>query len=106
MALLNLSVARAILAQHTIVEGSCCVATISSSVLHRSRLHVGIECLLELLDRQADIEGVGVTLEITRTRLAGIYFEDKGSTLRCPATDRTYPAALIDDIVEIRSAHR
>ena len=62
--------------------------------------------LLELLDRQADIEGVRVTLDITRTRLAVIYFEVKGSTFRCPATDRSYPAALIDDIVEIRNAHR
>jgi len=60
--------------------------------------------LLELLDRQADIEGISITLNISRIRFAGIFFEDHGDVLKCPATNRTYPAGLVDDIVAIRDA--
>ena len=59
--------------------------------------------LLEILDRQSDITGVSLAVDVREIGLTWLPFADRGSLLECLVTEKTYPAGLVDDIVGMRA---
>ncbi len=60
--------------------------------------------LLDILDRQQDITGIELAIEVIEIKLAAFPFSDRGQELECMVTRRRYPVALIDDVLSIRAA--
>jgi hypothetical protein len=60
--------------------------------------------LLSIMDREEDVTGVQLELEVDDLQLLGVPFFDDGRDLRSSFVDRRYPAPLITDVDGMRRA--
>jgi len=60
--------------------------------------------LLSIMDREEDVTGVQLELEVDDLQLVGVPFFDDGRDLHCSIVDKCYPATLITDVDGMRQA--
>ncbi len=63
-------------------------------------------CVTSLLDKRADVTGMDIRVHVNDIALWALPFEDQGDAVVDLTTNTRLPANAIDDLAEIRSAHR